>query len=464
VVAPVGRPGGRRRFKFDDQVFWAVYQALPPMTFAGSPWLQRLQRMEPMSEKSARQPGVGFIFVTLVLSIVGFGLLIPVLPKLIVQYEGGDFTNGANTLKWIVGIYAFMQFVCSPILGSLSDRFGRRPIILIATAGSAIDYLIMASAPSLAWFFVARVIAGSTAGVLATANAYIADVTPPERRAQSFGLLGAAFGIGFIIGPVVGGLLGQFDLRLPFWFAAGCSAANWLWGYLVLPESLKSEHRRAFSWKRANPVGALMAMRRFPAVLGLVECFFILTLAQVMLQTTWALYTEERYGWSPLQIGLSLMFVGVATGLVQATLVKKVVPRLGDQRSVIVGMCISTVAFILYGLASHGWMIYAVVCFGCFAGIAGPALQSYTTKHIPPNEQGAVQGVFAGLQSLAGIPGPFIALYSFGWAISPERSFHIPGIAFFEGAVLSVLALFLALRSFRRDTQNAAAPRAPAVS
>ena len=404
-----------------------------------------------MSNPSGRKPATGFIFITLVLSIVGFGLLIPVMPRLIKQFQGGDFTSGSYSLGWIVSIYALMQFICSPILGALSDRFGRRPIILIATAGSAIDYVIMACAPSLAWFFLARIIAGSTAGVLATANAYIADVTPPEKRAQSFGLLGAAFGIGFIIGPVVGGLLGQYDLRLPFWFAAGCAALNWLYGYFVLPESLKPEHRRAFSWKRANPVGALLALKRFPTVLGLVECYFILTLAQVMLQTTWALYTEKRYGWDPLQIGLSLMFVGVATGLVQATLVKKIVPRLGDARAVILGMCISIAAYIGYGLAPHGWVLYAVVCVGAFAGIAGPALQSYTTKHIPADEQGAVQGVFAGLASLAGIPGPFIASHSFGWAIAPERSFHLPGIAFFEAAVLTVWALWLALRSFRRD-------------
>jgi DHA1 family tetracycline resistance protein-like MFS transporter len=226
----------------------------------------------------------------------------------------------------------------------------------------------------------------------------------------------------------------------------------------VLPESLKPEHRRAFSWKRANPVGALLALKRFPSVLGLVECYFILTLAQVMLQTTWALYTEKRYGWDPLQIGLSLMFVGVATGLVQATLVKRIVPRLGDTRTVILGMCISIAAYIGYGLAPYGWALYAVVCVGAFAGIAGPALQSYTTKHIPADEQGAVQGVFAGLASLAGIPGPFIASHSFGWAIAPERSFHLPGIAFFEAALLTVWALWLATRSFKRDL----AARAPA--
>jgi DHA1 family tetracycline resistance protein-like MFS transporter len=422
---------------------------------------------------------VGFIFVTLVLSIVGFGLLIPVLPKLIKEFQGGDFTTGSYSFGWIVSIYALMQFICSPILGSLSDRFGRRRIILIATAGSAIDYVVMASAvgltqffnqafsshiPTLTWFFVARIIAGATAGVLATANAYIADVTPPEKRAQSFGLLGAAFGIGFIIGPALGGLLGKYSLNLPFWFAAGCAALNWLFGYFVLPESLRPENRRAFDWKRANPIGALYAMKRFPAVLGLVECYFILTLAQVMLQTNWALYTEERYGWDTLQVGLSLMFVGVATGLVQATLVKKIVPTLGDTRAVIVGFCISIVAFIGYGSAPYGWMIYAIICVGAFAGISGPALQSYVTKHVPANEQGAVQGVFAGLASLAGIPGPFIASHSFGWAIAPERSFHLPGIAFFEGAVLSALALFLAMRSFRRDAKTVAVPGATAVS
>lgn len=403
-----------------------------------------------MSNVSARKPAIGFIFFTLVMSIVGFGLLIPVMPLLIVQYQHNDFVKGASFLKWLVTIYAVMQFIFSPILGSLSDRFGRRRIILIATAGSAIDYFIMANAPDLRWFFVARIIAGSTAGVLATANAYIADVTPPEKRAQSFGLMGAAFGVGFIIGPVIGGLLGQYDLRLPFWFAAGCSTINFIWGYFVLPESLKPENRRAFEWKRANPIGALYAMKRFPAVLGLVECFFVLTLAQVMLQTSWSIYTRMRYGWSPLQIGLSLMFVGVATALVQVLLVKKIVPKLGDTRSIIVGICISAVAFAGYGFAPYGWVIYAVVCIGCFAGIAGPALQSYTTKHVPANEQGAVQGVFSGLQSLATIPGSYIALYSFGWAISPERSFHLPGIAFFESSILAVLALLLAIRSFKR--------------
>ena len=218
-------------------------------------------------------------------------------------------------------------------------------------------------------------------------------MTPPERRAQSFGLLGAAFGIGFIIGPVLGGILGNYSLRLPFWFAAGCSMTNWLWGFFVLPESLQPENRRAFSWKRANPVGALSHLKRLPAVRDLVECFFALTLAQVLLQSTWALYTDYRYHWTALQIGLPLMFVGLASGVVQAVLVRKIVARFGDTRSVVIGLGISIVAQVGYGLATQGWMIYAIICLGAFAGIAQPSLQSYITKHVPPTEQGAVQGV-----------------------------------------------------------------------
>jgi len=404
-----------------------------------------------MSNPSARKPAVSFIFVTVALSVVGFGLLIPVLPKLVVQLQGEGIASGSYTYGWLISIYALMQFVGSPILGALSDRYGRRRIILIATAGSAADYVIMAMAPNLIWFFVARTIAGFTAGVLSTANAYIADVTAPEKRAQAFGIIGAAFGLGFAIGPVIGGLLGSIDLRLPFWVAGGCSALNWLWGYFMLPESLKEENRRKFDWKRANPIGALLALKRFPAVLALAESYFILMLSQTMLYSTWALYMDYRYAWGPKGIGISLAFVGVASGLVQGLLIKRIVPRIGDTRAVVLGLCISIAALIGYGLATHGWMIYVIICVGAFAGIATPALQSYITKHVPPDEQGSVQGVLTGLQSAAGIPGPFIATHSFGWAISPARSFHIPGIAFFEGALLTAVALLLVARSFKRD-------------
>jgi DHA1 family tetracycline resistance protein-like MFS transporter len=411
-------------------------------------------------ELSARRPGVGFVFVTLVLAIVGFGLLIPVLPKLIVEFEGGNVTTGSHAYGWLVGIYALMQFVGSPILGALSDRFGRRRIILIATAGSAIDYVIMALAPSLGWLFVARTISGFTAGVMATANAYIVDVTPPEKRAGAFGLVGAAFGIGFVIGPALGGLLGGVHLRLPFWVAAGCSAVNLAWGFFVLPESLRPENRRPFAWGRANPVGALLGLRRLPAVLGLAESYFILMFAQSMLFSTWALYTDYRYHWTPLGVGLSLMFVGMASGLVQALLVKRLVPRLGETRAFALGTSLSIFTFVGYGLATQGWMIYALMCVGALSGISGPALQSYVSKHVPPNEQGTVQGVFAGLQSLAAIPGPLLATWSFGWAISSARRIAVPGIAFFEAAVLIAGALVLALYRFRGDRQREAAATA----
>lgn len=414
-----------------------------------------------MTSTSARAPALSFMFVTMVLAIMGMGLLIPVLPKLIVEMQGGDETAGAHAYGVIVGVYALMQFVGSPLLGSLSDRFGRRRIILIATAGSALDYVIMANAPTLSWLVVARIIAGLTAGIMATANAYIVDVTPPEKRASAFGLLGAAFGIGFVIGPVLGGWLGDINLRLPFWVAAGCSAANWVFGLLVLPESLRPENRRAFSWQRANPIGAIVALRRFPAVLSLAESYFLLMCAQMMLFSTWTLYTIHRYGWSMRTVGFSLMFSGLLMSIVQATLVRKIVPRLGDTRAVAVGMTISCVAQICYGLAAEGWMIFAIILFGSIAGISGPALQSYITKHVPANEQGAVQGVFMGLQSLAAIPASIVATWSFGWAIAPERAFKLPGIAFFEAAALVIVALVLAIRSFRKDHAPILHPAAP---
>jgi DHA1 family tetracycline resistance protein-like MFS transporter len=413
--------------------------------------------IRPMDKAAPRQPGVGFIFITLVLAVIGFGLLIPVLPALVVQLTGGEIAAGSHTYGMIIGCYALMQFIFSPILGSLSDRYGRRRIILIATAGSALDYFIMANAPTLAWFFFARIIAGATAGVLSTANAYIADVTAPEKRAQAFGLLGAAFGIGFIIGPVAGGILGQYDIRLPFFVAGGCATLNWLYGYFALPESLKTENRREFSWKRANPIGALYALKRMPSVLGLAECYFIMSLAQTMLQTTWALYTGHRYHWGPLAIGLSLMAVGVLSGLVQATLVKRLVPWLGETKVVFVGFCASIFAQFCYGLATQGWMIYVIMIVGCCAGVAGPALQSYITKHVPANEQGAVQGVYGGLASLAGIPGPLLGSWSFGWAVAADRPEWLAGTPFFLGAIITVLALVLAARTFRQDARTPAA-------
>jgi DHA1 family tetracycline resistance protein-like MFS transporter len=403
-----------------------------------------------MTATTPRKPATIFIFFTLVIAMMGIGLIVPVLPGLITQFKGGDVAEGSHVYGWMVGVYALMQFIGSPCLGALSDRFGRRRVILIALAGSTIDYVIMALAPTLAWMFVARMIAGLTAGVLATANAYIADVTPPDKRAQAFGMIGAAIGLGFILGPALGGMLGNIGLRVPFWVAAGLAAANWLYGLFILPESLAPENRRPFDLRRANPVGALLALRRFPVVRGLTEPYFILAIAQTMLQSVWVLYMGYRYGWTSFQVGLSLALLGLTSVLVQAGLVKHIIARVGETRGVIMGFAITIVAQLCYGFATQGWMIYVIIVASSIAGVGGPALQSYITRQVPADEQGAVQGALGGLTSVAGIIGPPLAAWSFSWGVDPGSRFHVPGIPFFESAALIALALFLAMRSFRQ--------------
>lgn len=405
---------------------------------------------------SGREPAVGFIFVTMVLAVLGFGLLIPVLPGLVTQFQGGDVSVGSHTYGILVGVFALLQFVGSPILGALSDRFGRRKVILLSLAGASVDYVIMANAPDLTWLFIGRMISGFTAGVLATANAYVADVTPPEKRAHNFGLLGAAFGIGFIIGPLIGGLLGSVSLRLPFWFAAVCAAINWLYGFFVLPESLAPENRKPFDWRKANPLGALKALGRFPAVRNLADAYFLVMISQAMVFTTWVLYTGYRYHWSAGQVGATLCLAGVVSAVVQAFLVKKVVARLGVNRSIVLGLCSSVASLTLYGLATEGWMIFVIIFAGALGNVTGPALQAYVTTRVPPTEQGSVQGIFAGLSSLSAIPGTLIGTWSFSWGIAPGSAWHLPGISFFEAALMVVFSLLLVLRVFAREAKAGA--------
>jgi len=405
-----------------------------------------------MDAPKQRKPAVGFIFVTLVLLIVGIGIIIPVLPGLITEFNGGDIAKGSNSYGWLVGVFAVMQFISSPILGSLSDRFGRRKVILVALAGSAIDYVVMGLAPTLAWLFVARMISGATAGALAACNAYIADVTPPEKRAQAYGLLGAAFGLGFVIGPALGGLLGQYGLRMPFFGAAACVGANWIYGAFFLPESLAVENRRPFSWSRANPVGSLLALRKFRGVVDLAWMYFIFNFSGTMLQNVWVLYMGYRYHWSTLQVGLSLTYIGVTTSIVQGALVKRIIAFTGERKGLVLGLSISAIVMIGYGTATQGWMIYGLVILGSLGGITGPAAQALLTKHVPANEQGALQGSLAGLTSLSYIFGPIIAAWSFGTFIHT-----VPGIAFYEASAFLLAALVLALRSFRIEDRLVAA-------
>jgi DHA1 family tetracycline resistance protein-like MFS transporter len=398
-----------------------------------------------------RKPALGFIFVTLVLIMLGVGIIIPVLPALVTQFNGGNISASSESYGWLVGIFGAMQFIASPILGSLSDRFGRRKVILVALAGTAVDYMIMGWAPTMGWLFVGRTISGITAGALATCNAYVADVTPPEKRAQGYGLVGAAIGLGFIIGPSIGGLLGNQNPRLPFFVAAGCVAVNALYGVFVLPESLLPENRRDFSWKRANPVGSLMALRRFRGVLDLAWMYFIFAFCQAMLQTVWALYTTYRFRWTPRDVGISLTFVGVMAVIVQGGLVKRIISWTGERKGLVAGLLISAAAMAGYGSATQGWMMYVIMLFGGLGGISGPAAQALITRHVPPTEYGSVQGALSGLSSLTYVFAPVLAAWSFGSCISAGARWHVPGIAFYEAAVLMLVALALALRSFQVD-------------
>ncbi|KAB2668719.1 MAG: TCR/Tet family MFS transporter [Verrucomicrobia bacterium] len=397
-----------------------------------------------------RKPALGFIFVTLFLDILGVGLIVPILPKLVQQMQGGDIAAASHAVGSLGAIYALMQFLFAPVLGSLSDQFGRRPVILIALAGSALDYLLLAFAPTLPWFFIGRAVSGLSGANITAATAYIADISPPEKRAANFGVIGAAFGLGFIAGPLLGGLLGASNLRLPFLVAAILTGANWLYGYLCVPESLDREHRRPFSWSRANPVGSLRALREKPLAFGLAISLFALNLGQFCVHSTWVLYTGFRYGWGPREVGLSLAVVGLTAAVVQGGLARMIIPKLGEIRSIVCGNCISALALAGYGAAPRGWMIYAILPFGAFGGIGGQSAQALVSKSVGPSEQGSIQGAITSLGSIAGFLAPILATGLFGHFVDERRAVPVPGAPFFLGATLVACSLGIALRTIRK--------------
>jgi len=398
---------------------------------------------------TTRKPAIAFIFVTLVLDILGIGLIIPILPRLIENFQGGDTTAAAHTVGMLSALYSLMQFGFAPILGSLSDRFGRRPVILASLLGSGLDCFLLAFAPNLAWFYVGRVIAGITGANFSAATAYIADVSPPEQRAANFGLLGAAFGLGFILGPALGGLLGNVGLRVPFYVAGGLTLLNALYGWLVLPESLAPENRRGFTWSRANPAGSLLALRRYPMVFSLTGTYFLFYLAHQVYPAIWVLYTSHRYNWTVAQTGWSLALVGLTAAIVQGGLTRVVVAKLGEQKSAIFGLIITVLAYAAYGLAPEGWMMFAIIVFGSLGGVTTPALQGLISRSTGADEQGSVQGALTSLASVTGIIGPPIITGLFGYFISAAAPAKLPGISFYFSSLLSVGALVLAARSFR---------------
>lgn len=405
--------------------------------------------MEPSPAAShGRRAAFIFIFVTVALDILAFGIVIPVLPKLIREMAGGDYGSAADWVGIISTVYAIVQFFFTPVLGALSDRYGRRRVILLSNLGLGLDFILLAIANTLPWFILARVISGMTAASFSTANAYIADVTPPDRRAEAFGKLGAAFGIGFVIGPALGGLLGEIDLRLPFWIAAALALANFCYGYFVLPESLPPEKRSpSLDLAHLKPLGGLMMLRRYPQVTGLAIVVFLSGLAHYVLNTTFVLYADYRYHWGPLEVGLTLGLVGICNGFVQAVLVGKLVRRFGERQLLYAGLALGAVGFAWQGLAPTGWLSLIAIPMLALWGIANPAVQALMTRQVAPQEQGRLQGAVAGLASLAGIFGPGLYTQTFGWGIAPGNPWHVPGAAFLLAALLLVVAVVMTIRA-----------------
>jgi MFS transporter, DHA1 family, tetracycline resistance protein len=386
-----------------------------------------------------------FMLVMVVFDMLAFGIIAPVLPDLIRSFEGGDFARASSITGYFGFAWATMQFIFSPILGAWSDRFGRRPVILISCFGLAIDYVIMALAPSLRWLFLGRLISGITTSNIATAFAYVTDVTPPEKRAKPFGLISAAFGLGFVIGPAVGGWLGNRNLRFPFWAAAVLSFGNALYGYFVLPESLPQEKRAKSAWHMANPMGALRLLRSSTELAGLAVVMTLYYLAHNSLPSMWALYTEYRYTWSRKDVGNSLALVGVCAAVVSGVLVGPFVKRFGERRSVISGLLLGTMGFAGFGLAAHGWVILAVIPFIALWGIAAPAMQSLMARHVDPSSQGKLQGAINSLRAITGMAGPVLFTQVFAVAISPRYGLHLPGAPYYLAAVLLGASLLLAV-------------------
>lgn len=394
-----------------------------------------------------RRAAVIFIFITILLDMLALGMVIPVLPALIREFSGGDTVIAAQTLGWFNTLWALMQFFASPMAGALSDRFGRRPIVLLSNFGLGADYIFMALSPTLGWLLVGRVISGITSATVPTGYAYIADVTPPEKRAKAFGLMGAAFGIGFVVGPAIGGILGHYGPRLPFWVAGGFSLANFLYGLIVLPESLPPERRGAFSLKRANPVGSVALLRSDARLLWFGATHFLYYLAHASLPSVFVLYAGYRYGWDTQQVGYVLAAVGVTFAIVQGGLVGPIVGAIGERRALILGLLSGAAGFTAYGLApTGGWFLVGIPIMGLW-GLYGPSSQSLMTKRIGPTQQGQLQGALGSIVGVANIIAPTIFSVVFAAALSTFRNWRLPGAPFLLSAVLLLLAVGLGLKA-----------------
>lgn len=397
-----------------------------------------------MTEKSGSNKALLFIFITLLIDVMGIGIIIPVLPKLIMHLEHCTIERANIIGGGMMFIFSFMQFVFSPLLGALSDRFGRRPVLLLSLFGFGIDYLFLGFAGTITLLFVGRLIAGITGASFTVAGAYIADISPPEKRAQNFGIIGAAFGLGFIAGPAIGGLISGFGERVPFFVAAGLALVNWLYGFFVLPESLKPENRRQFEWKRANPVGALIQLVKKPMVARIAVIFFLVNLAGQSLPMCWSYFAIEKFQWTEKGIGLSLAFVGVCVAIVQGGLTRVIIPKIGERRAVIWGIFFAMIGMIGIAFAWEGWMLFAATIPLALGGLNGPSLQSLASKEIASNEQGELQGILTSVMSVTAILGPWL----FPWLFSTfSAGFHgivMPGAPYLCAAFLQFSAMIYA--------------------
>ncbi|HZD50714.1 MAG TPA: TCR/Tet family MFS transporter [Silvibacterium sp.] len=418
---------------------------------------QATESSEPVSPVEISKPpgprraAVAFIFVTIALDMFAMGMIAPVLPRLITYFMGGNQSQSAEMLGIFGTVWAVMQFFFSPMLGSLSDRFGRRPVILLSNFGLGLDYLVMALAPTLGWLFVGRLISGVTSASIPTAMAYIADVTPPKKRAGAFGMVGAAFGLGFVLGPALGGILGSVNPRLPFWAAGAMSLINAMYGLFVLPESLGLESRGQFSWKRANPIGSLKLLRRHRELLGLGAVLFLSYLTQQSLQNTWVLYLDYRYQWSNLAVGLSLALVGICSATVGAGLVKPVVARIGERNAILVGLAIGWIGFAIFGLAPTGKIFLIGIPIMAAWSLCGPSAQGLMTRHVGHNEQGQLQGSVQCIRGLTALIGPSLFTFVYAAALRPGSRLHLPGAPFLLASAILLSALPLAMVATRRE-------------
>ena len=405
-------------------------------------------------KNNKKSAAIGFIFITLLIDITGWGIVIPVVPKLIEELINADISEAAKYGGWLSFLYAFMQFVFAPVLGNLSDKYGRRPVILFSLLGFSINFFIQAWAPTIFWLFVGRLFSGITGASVTTASAYIADISDDGNRSKNFGMIGAAFGLGFIIGPVIGGLLGQYGPRIPFIAAGVLCLLNFMYGFFVLPESLSQENRRGFSWKRANPIGSLYQVKRHPEILNLLIAWFLVYIAAHAVQTNWSFFTMYRFKWDEKMVGISLGLMGALTAVVQGYLIRKIHPKFGNERSILYGIIAYSLGMFLFAFAGKPWMMFAILCVYTLGGIAGPALQSLITSKVPSNEQGDLHGALTSVISLTSIIGPPLMTNVFYYFTHDEAPFKFPGAPFFLGFLLMACSAYFVYHVFHRNKKS----------